>query len=226
MSVPSITDAEILMRMKTEDSFVELKVLGQWKDGIRTCVAFANSCSGDGPPGLLCVGIRDDGTVEPPGNENLDNVQKNFERRLEEAYPPIRHETRVIQTPEGKFLAVIVPGSSDGPHFAGPAYVRVASSTVKANADQFARIIDKRERKIREILKWKDKPIKLERMWVQPSNLVGRIAGSSTVIVMDCDAIVVKLKSMPGDPFYLPLKYLVLSRDSQTGALIIQAPQD
>jgi predicted HTH transcriptional regulator len=118
MSVSLISDAEILARLAAgEDSFVERKSLGDWKkDATKTCVAFANSCPFEGPPGLFCIGVKDDGTIEN-SQQDLDTVQKTFERELEEAYPPIFHHTRIVSASEGRFVAVIVPGSSQGPHF-------------------------------------------------------------------------------------------------------------
>lgn len=212
--------------LTAEDSFVERKSLGDWKkDAVETCVAFANSCSIDGAPGLLCIGVKDDGAIESANDVNLDTLQKTFESRLQDAYPPIHHETRVIEVGNRAFIAVIVPGSAEGPHFAGSAWVRTGPQNTRANAEQFERIIDRRERKIREILKWKNKTVKLARVWARPS-IAGRIAGFSDVVVLDCDSVVVKLASPSGGPFYLALEHIVLGRDSQSGCLVIEAPQD
>jgi len=64
---------------------------------------------------------------------------------------------------------VIVTGSASGPHFSGPAYVREGSVTVAANEELFPRIIDKRERKVREILKWKGERILMRRYVLNPA---------------------------------------------------------
>jgi predicted HTH transcriptional regulator len=137
MPIPTISDTEILQRIKVEeDGFVERKSFGDWKkDAVKTCVAFANSCPVDGLPGLMCIGVRDDGSIEPT-TQNLDTIQKSLERELKEAYPEIAHQTRIIVSKEGKFLAVIVPGSTRGPHFSGPAYIRVGSQTIDASTEQ------------------------------------------------------------------------------------------
>src|ERR1700682_6395959 len=105
------SDAEILKRLKGgEDSWVERKSYGDWKkDAVKTAVAFANSCPFEAPPGLLCIGVRDDGTVET-AQQDLDTLQKTLERELEEAYPQVPHHTRIVPAPEGKFIAVIIPG--------------------------------------------------------------------------------------------------------------------
>ncbi len=222
------SDAEILSRLRVgEDSFVERKSFGDWKkDAVKTCVAFANSCPFEGPPGLLCIGVKDDGVIET-SHQDLDTLQKTFERELEEAYPPILHHTRIVSAPEGKFVAVIIPGSSQGPHFSGPAYVRNGSKTVKASEEQFERVIDRRERKVREILKWQNRRVKLVRIWAAPTNLSGNIAGHSDVVVMDCNSFVVKLKSTGSDqPISFPLDHVVLGHDPQTDSLTIEVPQD
>ncbi len=171
MPNPQISDAEILQRIKVEeDGFVERKSLGDWKkDAVKTCVAFANSCPTECPPGLLCIGVKDDGTIENPPSQNLDSLQKTLERVLEVAYPKIPHNTPVVISPQGKFIAVIVPGSMEGPHFAGPAYVRNGSQTVPASKDLFERVVDRRDRMVREILKWRNKQIKIARVWAKPA---------------------------------------------------------
>jgi predicted HTH transcriptional regulator len=223
-----ISDAEILKRLRVgEDSFVERKSLGDWKkDAVKTCVAFANSCPFEGPSGLFCIGVRDDGSIESL-RDDLDTLQKTFERELEDAYPSIPHHTRIVSADEGKFIAVIVPGSSQGPHFSGPAYVRTGPKTTKASQGQFERIIDRRERKVREILKWRNKPVKLVRIWARPNNLVGRTAGYSYVTVSDCDSFVLKITSTTSDqPICIPLDHVVLGYDPQINSLTIEVPQD
>lgn len=224
------SDAEILKRVRNgEDSFVERKSYGDWKeDAIKTCVAFANTCPIEGPPGLLCIGVKDDGKIET-AEQNLDSLQKKLESELGFAYPPIEHRTRIVASSEGKFVAVIVPGSSRGPHFAGPAYIRNGSQVEKANEESFARLIDRRELKVREILKWQNKRIKLLRVWANPSNLVGRIAGEADVIVVDCTLFVVKLKTTGYGPHVqlmsFSLEHVVLGHDPQTDCLTLEVPQ-
>jgi predicted HTH transcriptional regulator len=230
MATALISDTEILERLRAgEDSFVERKSFGDWKeDAVKTCVAFANSCPFEGPPGLLCIGVKDDGTIEN-SKDGLDALQKKLERELEEAYPPIPHHTRIVSTPDGKFVAVIVPGSSKSPHFSGPAYVRSGSKITKASEEQFERVIDRGERKVREILKWKNKTIKLVRIWAVPNNLVGRKAGEADVIVVDCDSFVVKLRTtglVQPTSISFPLDHVTLGHDPQTGSITIEVPQD
>ncbi len=164
-----ISDSDILQRLASpEDTFVEKKTLGDIKDVVKTCVAFANSCSSEGPPGILCFGVKDDGTIES-GAQNFESLTRKLREKLSRVYPPIEFKTRIIARNDTSFLAVIVPGSSNGPHFSGPAYVRDGSSTVVASEELFSVIIDRRERKVREILKWKNKNILMRRYVLYPA---------------------------------------------------------
>jgi hypothetical protein len=174
---------------------------------------------------LLCIGVKDDGTIEA-SEVDLDSLLKTFERELEVAYPRVPHYVRVVPSTEGKFVAVIIPGSPQGPHFSGPAYIRSGPTSVKASEEQFERIIDRRDRKVREILKWKNKRVKLVRLWAAPNNLSGRIAGQADVIIEDCNSFVVKLWSMGDQHICLALEHIVLGHDPQTGCLTLEAPQD
>ena len=165
-----ISDAELLQRLDSfEDSFVERKSLNDMKDVVKTCVAFANTCDIGGVPGILFYGMRNDGTIEDLNDNVADSMQKTIKDKLSVAYPPIEYKTREIRKGERKLLAVIVPGSAKGPHFAGPAYIREGSSTIAASEELFARIVDKRERKVREILKWKDQRILMRRYVMYPA---------------------------------------------------------
>jgi hypothetical protein len=81
-----ITDADLLFRLTNyEDHFVERKSSGDSKDWLKTVVGFANSAPID-YPAVLYIGVRDGGEIEENGN--LDSLQKNFAKRLDDAYPP------------------------------------------------------------------------------------------------------------------------------------------
>jgi predicted HTH transcriptional regulator len=184
-----ISDPDILKRLESsEDSFIEKKSLGDMKDVVKTCVAFANTCPVEGPPGILCFGVKEDGTIEE-GPQNFESMTQKIRDKLSHVYPPVEFKTRIITKDRKGFLAVIVPGSSSGPHFSGPAYVREGSSTVVANEELFPRIIDRRERKVREILKWKDKRILMRRYVLNPApNQQRNPWAYSDARVVDCTA--------------------------------------
>jgi hypothetical protein len=205
MGTVGISDAEILHRLaSSEDSFVERKTFNDSKDIVKTCVAFANSCEVEGTPGLLFYGVRDDGTIEDSHN-NLDQSQKMVRDKLGQVYPPIEYKTRIIKRNGQSFLAIIIPGSAAGPHFSGPAYVREGSSTVKASEELFPRLVDRRERKVRKILEWKNQRILMRRYVTNPSPTQQRNPWAySDARVMDCTAEWLQLE-IGGDSFSFAL---------------------
>jgi predicted HTH transcriptional regulator len=222
-----ISDTDILKRLESsEDSYLEKKSLNDMEDVVKTCVAFANTCPVEGPPGILCFGVREDGTIED-GLQNLESTTQKIRDKLSQVYPPIEFRTRII-TRDGKgFLAVIVPGSSNGPHFSGPAYVREGSSTVVANEELFSMIIDKRERKVREILKWKDKRILMRRYVLNPApNQQRNPWAYSDARVVDCAAEWLQLE-IGGAIFPFPLDDVrLLGHSPQPPNLLqIEVPQ-
>src|SRR5712664_2381440 len=150
-----ISNTDILARLESpEDSLVEMKSFGDTKDLLKTWETFANSCAVDGPPGILYYETKDDGTIQD-SRKSLASYEKTLRDKLSGIYPSIKYVMRVIPNEGRSLLAVIVPGSATGPHFGGPAYVRQGASIVPASEELFSRIVDKRERKVRDILKWK-----------------------------------------------------------------------
>ena len=83
-----LSDEELLSRLTNfEDQFVERKSAGDFKDWRKPVVAFANSRP-IGFPGVLFIGIKNDGTVEE--NANLDSLQRKFSEILKTC---IQHPT-------------------------------------------------------------------------------------------------------------------------------------
>ena len=154
-----LSDQDLLLRLRTfEDSFVERKSSSDKGGWLRTVVAFANSAP-VGAPAVLFIGVADDGTIQ--SDINLETVQQKFSSVISKAYPPIATFPKVLEQGGKQFLAVIVPGSPERPHFAGRAYIRDGSQTKKASEPQFAELIAQRNSKARELLKWKGKGILL-----------------------------------------------------------------
>ena len=152
-----LSDEDILSRLSNlEDSFVERKTEGDSGDWLKTVVAFANSVP-IGFPAILFIGVRNDGTVQ--GLENPDSVQKSLSQKIAQSYPIPYCLTKVLEKNGRRFLAVVVPGSEYRPHFAGPAFVRDGSQTIRASEEQFARLMAQRSSAEYEILKWRGKTI-------------------------------------------------------------------
>lgn len=162
-----LSDEDILSRLSNlEDSFVERKTEGDSADWLKTVVAFANSVP-IGFPAILLIGVRNDGTVQ--GLENPDSVQRSLSQKVAQSYPIPYYMTRVLEGNGRRFLAVVVPGSEYRPHFAGPAFVRDGSQTIRASEEQFARLIAQRSSAAYEILKWRGKTVSV---W-HPSTALG-----------------------------------------------------
>jgi hypothetical protein len=225
MDIFRVSDDQILQRFRSpEDNFVERKSLRDAKDILKTCVAFANTCEIEGPPGILFYPVREDGIIEDIGNP--DSVQKTVRDKLSVAYPPVAYKTRVVSSNGKNVLAVIVPGSAIGPHFSGPAYVREGSSTVPASDELFPRLIDRRERKVREILKWQGQRILMRRYVMHPAPTQQRNPWAfSDARVVDCTAEWLQLDV--SGPISFPLDDVkLLGRSLQPPNLLqIEVPQ-
>jgi Putative DNA-binding domain len=156
--VPQLTDSDILTRLRNiEDSTVERKSANDYRDCLKTAVAFSNSLPID-DPGCIFVGVSDDGTVQE--GSNLEALQKNVSKELSKIYPPIYPQMKVMRDANAEeFLAIIVRGSENRPHFAGPSYVRDGTQTVAASESQFKRLIAERNNKAYEVVRWKGKTI-------------------------------------------------------------------
>lgn len=145
-------EADLLRLLhSTENSFVERKTIGDSRDWVKTVVAFANTLTPD-QEGILFIGAKDNGEIEEKTN-NLDTVQKTLSEKLKAAYPPIYYTTRIVQENYRERLAVIIPGSSERPHFAGPAFLRDGSQTFEATSVQYESLIASRLGKAYELQK-------------------------------------------------------------------------
>jgi hypothetical protein len=136
-----------------EDSFVERKPENVNARELRQTVgAFANTVP-EGRPAVLFVGVHDK-TGEVLGVESPEALQKRVrEVCRDDCYPPIMFETEVLNVGGRAVVAVVIPFSSERPHFTGPAYVRVGSESHRASPQQYEKLILSRVDKAREILK-------------------------------------------------------------------------
>lgn len=183
----NLKDEELLLRLcNTEDSFVERKLFSDSGDWLKTVVAFANST----PikyPAVLFIGVKNDGTPEEKG-ANLESVMKTFGQKVSKAYPEIYYLTKILRVADKEVLAIVIPGSPQGPHFAGPSYVRVGSESKVASEEQFGSLIASRCSKVREILKWRG-----ELVTVEATRRDGVIVVAEEMVV-DCNQFYVTLE--------------------------------
>jgi predicted HTH transcriptional regulator len=216
-----LTDEELALRIvSTEDNYVERKTAGDNKRWIPALVAFANSA----PIGFKCVlfiGAKDDGTIEP--NLGLESLQKSFSERAAEVHPPIPYASKVFRRQDRECLAVIVPGSSDRPHYAGLPYIRVGTESRKANAEQVARLTAERDPKAYELLKWKGKVVTVESLHPPEAALrMGRIATRVFSKIKDCNQFWVTFEDGQGQQSSVALRRIELSFDHMRNQLKIE----
>jgi predicted HTH transcriptional regulator len=220
--VARLSDADLLSRLTNfEDHFVERKTSGDHAaDWLKTIVAFANSMP-IGYPAVLFIGVRDDGT--PEGNINLDGLQKKLAQKMTLAYPPIYFMTKVLSSAGKQFLAVLVPGSSARPHFAGPSYVRKGSTTSDANEDQFEELVTSRQSKARELLQWVDKVVSVDFMRTEAVELMGAVSRSAELVIIGCNAFYATLRSQQGGGAdSIPLRRIEISFDNPKNRLKLE----
>ena len=218
-----LSDQDLLLRLRNfEDSFVERKSSSDKGGWLRTVVAFANSAP-VGAPGVLFIGVADDGTIQ--SGINLEVVQQTFSSVVSGAYPPIATFPKVLEQDGKQFLAVIVPGSPERPHFAGQAYIRDGSETKKASEAQFAELIAQRNSKQRELLKWKGKGVLLR--FHAPFVFAGYSyrEGGEEAILEDCNQFYVTLQARggrTGGKDSISLRFIELSFDHVSDRLRLE----
>jgi predicted HTH transcriptional regulator len=185
----TLTDADILSRLTNiEDATVERKTMSDWRDWVKAAVAFSNSLPVD-DPGIIYIGVYNDGRIEDKGisESTVDKVSGE----LSNAYPPIAPQILVREKEGKKFIAVIVRGSPDKPHFAGKSYVRNGTQSVPASDTQFDELIATRTSKARRILEWKNKIITLDRLNNRPN--MPRVENTEQKRVHECNEFYVTL---------------------------------
>jgi hypothetical protein len=137
----------------SEDGFTEWKLEGTKDSEVReSLVAFANTVVAK-QMGVIRFGIANNG--DQVGVGSTDALQKRVRKiATTQCYPPVLIQSRVEEIDGIDVVAVEVPASISGPHFAGVAFVRVGSENVKASADQFDKLILRRISKCAAILEF------------------------------------------------------------------------
>ena len=193
------TEADILQKLKnTEDATVERKVRSDLRDIRKSVVAFVNSLP-VGDPAVIFVGVRDNGEIE--SDVDTEDLQEKISRSLEEIYPPVFPQILTRECEGKKFVAVIVRGSPERPHFSGHAYIRRDSRSVKSSEKEFERLVSQRVSKAAEILKWREKEITATFYSARIHD--ARIpANAAVMVVKDCNAFYVTLQSVRIEPIH------------------------
>lgn len=211
-----------------EDSFTERKTSLSDSEVIRrTLVAFANSVP-EGRTAVLFIGISDDGTVV--GVDNTDKTQMKVRKICEEeCYPPIPVFIAVLNHRDKAILAVEVHASRNRPHFAGPAYVRRGSESIKATPELYEELIASRNQKCWEILKWKDQVVtvklKLQLQGLSFSASRGlpmQTWATYECRVVECSHHIVRVQDIASARYMsLSIENILVSRDEEKHRLLL-----
>jgi hypothetical protein len=213
-----MTPNELLARLNApEDSYVERKSQGIKPQEIRKALtAFANSLP-EGQHGVVYIGIGDKGAVE--GCDSPDALQKRVREAADECYPPIAPQCVALKVEGKDVVAVVVSASRDKPHFAGPAYVRQGSESVKASKRLFDEMVDVRHSTVAAIVRLKDSPITVYGLGHRLGQVM-RVAGdyreAAECKVTACDAHTVTLQRLSDSwTFYEAVSRIELSVDGK-----------
>jgi hypothetical protein len=218
-----LSDADLIARMRNfEDHFVERKTSNDTKDILKTIVAFANSAPLS-LPAVLYLGVRDSGEMESP-QVNLDGLQKAVNREMQKAYPRIPYLQRVLPFEGRQALAVIVYGSENRPHFAGPSYIRNGSESLAASEQQFSELIARRNSKVSKILEFKGKQVSLFVL-----SIIGGVSRhvplGDFVTVHYCDQFYVTLaltREPSSERRSFPLEQVLITYDDSNDRLLLK----
>ncbi len=191
LKLNEVPNTETLLHLlrSTEHDFVERKPKKQNGDWLQTAVAFANSTP-IGYPAVLFVGVDDKGVPQEREEKDgkslearLEILQQSITDTLNQAYPPFYKFFVPLTLDGGGCIAVVIPGSSSRPHFAGKAYVRHGSSTKESSEAQFDALIAERSSKVYELRKLIGKKALIEHF---RKNYTGS-AGRGPIEVVDCN---------------------------------------
>jgi hypothetical protein len=210
------------LRASTEDHFTERKTAADSGDWVKTVVAFANSVPHE-RPGVLFIGVRDNGTIEQ--GCNLDTLQRTLRSKLNAVYPPVNYTPRVVSEGSQEYLCVLVPGSASRPHFAGPAFARVGSETVVATQALYDAMIAERNGKTYRIRQFVGKPVRLLfiRSGEKSVGLQGRIAYQHVWELVECDQFSAAFRDHYGERHVFSLDRVdLLTAHEQPGTLVLQ----
>ncbi len=189
--------AELLERINQgEGELTEFKSATPNRANLRrTIVAFANSV-GEDEVGALFLGVNDKGKIL--GVQSLDSLQKKItETCSRDCYPPIKHKFKIVTENRANILVVMVPYSTERPHFAGAAYVRSGSQSVAASKDQYDSLIASRNDICRKIQSWGGQVITIELLGKKlgsPRKLGSDYRGRCECQIQKCDAHSVVLR--------------------------------
>ena len=212
-----------------EDGLTERKQGIHSKDEIRKAVvSFANSVP-EGRTAVLYIGVTNDGTVTGVKTDDTDKIQQQVRRVCEEdCFPAIAIHLAEVLTIDGKHVVAFEFGPSQNrPHFAGHAFIRVGSESVKASASKLDELIASKNTKAGRLLAAKDKHELLTLILPAGSRIPGQHPlarqRDPTCNVEQCDAHSVKFYDIADRRYIdLPLEFLLFGVDRNQNRLLVE----
>ena len=169
---------------------------------------------------MLFIGANDKGEIQPK-DDNFEKLQKTLSDKLEEVYPPVYRQNRTVIEHGRECLLVIVPGSTNKPHFTGSPYLRDGAKTVKAQPSQYDALIVWRLDKARELQQWIDKPITLK-TFRRASGMGYKVReDSNQATVSACNQFYVTLEYR-NRTWSFPLPHVIVSYDHVANRLQVE----
>jgi len=214
-----VTEEDLFRKVShTENNFIERKTVSNTRDWLETAVAFANSCP-VGQPGILYVNVDNNGEVIPqPAEYDFEKLHKSISKRIGEAWPPIYFVTHILNKDGHEFVAVVVYGSPNRPHFSGRAWVRVSPENIDASEEQYNLLLAQRTRKLRAL-----RSLLSQTVYWHATNYIG---GNSVGEIIECNEFYLTLTN-PNEIRSFPIDWITLTYEPRNKKykLIITAPQ-
>jgi hypothetical protein len=212
-----------------EDNFAERKEGMRGNDEIRkTVVSFANSLL-EGQTAVLFIGVSNNGEVTGVSESDAEKFQQRVPRICEDdCFPPIAIRFADVVTINNKHVVAFEFGpSANRPHFAGQAFVRVGSESVKASASKLDELIASRNSKVGRLLAAKYKPELITVVIPARALIPGHLPFSSrrewTCTVESCDAFSVRILDHGAQRYWtLPVEFLVFGKDPNLDRLLVE----
>lgn len=212
-----------------EDNFIERKEGIRGNDEIRKAVvSFANSLL-EGQTAVLFIGVSNNGAVTGVSETDAEKFQQRVRRICEDdCFPPIAIRTADVITIDNQHVVAFEFGpSANRPHFAGQAFVRIGSESVKASASKLDELVASRNTKAGRLLAAKDRhefvTVVIPDRALIPGHLPFSQRREWDCKVESCDAHAVVVDHIAaGKSWTLPLEYLVFGRDPNRNRLLVE----
>ena len=187
---------------QSEDPWVERKESFDEREVRKTLVAFANSLPQGSEPAVLFLGASNKG--RHPGLLDADGTQKQVRAQaVQNSYPSIDVTMKVFIVKVGdatkEILAVIVPPSENKPHFAGVAFVREGSESIRASEAVFKELVASQNDIVRKLQKYQGRKVMLTIM-SHPNRLRIEYVG----VLIRIDAHTIEINTEDGIAFPFP----------------------